>query len=96
MRCRAGFTVVSGDLNDPTSTNQTLTGFYSRKPVAIDLGMRGIRCAIVEAKGLTKAGGDELAEVVDRALEGNPDIVEKLKADPGDKSIGAIVGAVMR
>ncbi|MFL5866654.1 MAG: Asp-tRNA(Asn)/Glu-tRNA(Gln) amidotransferase GatCAB subunit B, partial [Thermoleophilaceae bacterium] len=52
--------------------------------------------AIVEAKGLTKAGGDELAEVVDRALEGNPDIVEKLKADPGDKSIGAIVGAVMR
>ena len=34
---RAGFTVASGDLNDPTSTNQTLTGFYSRKPVAIDL-----------------------------------------------------------
>lgn len=34
---RAGFTIASGDLNDPTSTNQTLTGFYSRKPVAIDL-----------------------------------------------------------
>jgi aspartyl-tRNA(Asn)/glutamyl-tRNA(Gln) amidotransferase subunit B len=52
--------------------------------------------AIVDAKGLAKAGGDELAEVVDRALAGNPDVVEKLNADPGDKSIGAIIGAVMR
>ncbi len=34
---RAGFTLATGDLNDPTSTNQTLTGFYSRKPVAVDL-----------------------------------------------------------
>jgi hypothetical protein len=34
---RAGFTLASGDINDPTSTNQTLTGFYARKPVGIDL-----------------------------------------------------------
>ncbi len=33
---RAGFTLASGDVNDPTSTNQTLTGFYTRKPVALD------------------------------------------------------------
>jgi hypothetical protein len=33
---RAGITLASGDLNDPTSTNQTLTGFYTRKPVALD------------------------------------------------------------
>ena len=33
---RAGFTLASGDINDPTSTNQTLTGFYSRKAVALD------------------------------------------------------------
>ncbi|MGA8868763.1 MAG: putative porin [Candidatus Sulfotelmatobacter sp.] len=33
---RAGVTLASGDVNDPTSTNQTLTGFYSRKPVALD------------------------------------------------------------
>jgi aspartyl-tRNA(Asn)/glutamyl-tRNA(Gln) amidotransferase subunit B len=52
--------------------------------------------AIVDAKGLARAGGDELTEVVDRALADNPAVVEKLKADPGDKSIGAIVGAVMR
>ncbi len=34
---RAGITLASGDINDPTSTNQTLTGFYARKPVGIDL-----------------------------------------------------------
>jgi hypothetical protein len=33
---RAGITLASGDINDPTSTNQTLTGFYSRKAVALD------------------------------------------------------------
>ena len=52
--------------------------------------------AIVDAKGLGRAGGDELTEVVDRVLADNPDVVEKLKADSKDKSIGAIVGAVMR
>lgn len=31
-----GFTLASGDLTDPISTNQSLTGFYERKPVAID------------------------------------------------------------
>jgi len=34
---RAGFTLASGDINDPTTTNQTLTGFYTRKAVALDL-----------------------------------------------------------
>ncbi len=33
---RAGLTLASGDINDPTTTNQTLTGFYSRKPIALD------------------------------------------------------------
>ncbi len=33
---RTGFTLASGDVNDPTSTNQTLTGFYTRKPIALD------------------------------------------------------------
>jgi Putative porin len=31
-----GVTVASGSLDDPISTNQTLTTFYTRKPVAID------------------------------------------------------------
>ena len=34
---RAGLSLASGDINDPTSTNQTLTGFYTRKAVALDL-----------------------------------------------------------
>jgi len=33
---RAGISLASGDINDPTSTNQTLTGFYTRKAVALD------------------------------------------------------------
>jgi hypothetical protein len=32
----AGFSLASGDLGDPVSTNSTQTGFYTRKPVAID------------------------------------------------------------
>ena len=31
-----GFTLSTGDELDPTSTNQTLTGFFQRKPFAID------------------------------------------------------------
>ncbi len=31
-----GFSLASGDINDPTSTNQTDTGFYTRKAIAID------------------------------------------------------------
>ena len=31
-----GFTLASGDVNDPTTTNQTVTDFYARKPIAID------------------------------------------------------------
>lgn len=33
---RAGVTLSSGDINDPTSTNQNLTGFYARKAIGID------------------------------------------------------------
>jgi hypothetical protein len=33
---RAGITVASGDVNDPTSTNANMTGFYTRKAIALD------------------------------------------------------------
>jgi hypothetical protein len=33
---RTGLTLASGDINDPTTTNQTLTGFYTRKAIALD------------------------------------------------------------
>ncbi len=52
--------------------------------------------AIVEAQGLGAiGGGDELAEVVARALASDPDAVEKLRAG-NMKAIGPIVGFVMR
>jgi aspartyl-tRNA(Asn)/glutamyl-tRNA(Gln) amidotransferase subunit B len=52
--------------------------------------------AIVEAEGLGAMGeGDELAPIVQGALDANPDVVEKLRS--GDmKPIGVIVGHVMR
>jgi aspartyl-tRNA(Asn)/glutamyl-tRNA(Gln) amidotransferase subunit B len=52
--------------------------------------------AIVEAEGLAAlGGGDELAEIVQRALASDPDAVEQLKAG-NMKAIGPIVGFVMR
>jgi hypothetical protein len=33
---KTGLTLASGDINDPTTTNQTLTGFYTRKAIALD------------------------------------------------------------
>jgi hypothetical protein len=52
---RAGITLASGDLNDPTTTNQTLTGFYTRKPVALDLAF--IEFTPDQFKNLTVVGG---------------------------------------
>ncbi len=50
---------------------------------------------IVEAEGLGRAGGDELAEIVDRAMAEQADAVEKVRQG-NDKAIGAIMGVVMR
>jgi aspartyl-tRNA(Asn)/glutamyl-tRNA(Gln) amidotransferase subunit B len=50
---------------------------------------------IVAREGLGRAGGDELGEIVDRAMEADPDAVAKVRAGE-EKAIGAIVGAVMR
>jgi aspartyl-tRNA(Asn)/glutamyl-tRNA(Gln) amidotransferase subunit B len=51
--------------------------------------------AIAAERSLEMAGGDELASIVERALEQNADAVEKVRAGK-DRAIGAIVGAVMR
>jgi aspartyl-tRNA(Asn)/glutamyl-tRNA(Gln) amidotransferase subunit B len=50
---------------------------------------------IVEKQGLGRAGEDELAGIVERAIEQQADAVEKIKAG-NDKAIGAIVGVVMK
>ena len=52
---RTGFTLASGDINDPTSTNQTLTGFYTRKAVALDQAF--VEFTPKEFKPLTLIGG---------------------------------------
>ncbi|HUN88899.1 MAG TPA: putative porin [Terriglobales bacterium] len=52
---RAGFSLASGDINDPTTTNQTLTSFYSRKTFALDQAFVEFRPR--ELKELTLIGG---------------------------------------
>ena len=66
------------------------------KQVLDELVARGGEpAAIVEERGLALAGEDELASIVDRAMEQQADAVEKVRAGNA-KAIGAIVGAVMR
>jgi aspartyl-tRNA(Asn)/glutamyl-tRNA(Gln) amidotransferase subunit B len=55
----------------------------------------GDPAAVVESKGLGRAGADELGAIVERAIADNADAVEKIRAGK-DAAIGAIVGAVMR
>jgi len=52
---RTGITLASGDINDPTSTNQNLTGFYSRKAVALDQAFAEFTPK--QFKALTVVGG---------------------------------------
>lgn len=52
---RAGVTLASGDINDPTSTNQTLTGFYARKSIALDQAF--VEFTPRQFKALTVIGG---------------------------------------
>ena len=52
---RAGISLASGDINDPTSTNQTLTGFYTRKAVALDQAF--VEFTPKDFKPLTLVGG---------------------------------------
>jgi len=52
---RTGISLASGDVNDPTTTNQTLTGFYTRKVVALDQGF--VEFTPNQFKNLTVIGG---------------------------------------
>jgi len=55
----------------------------------------GDPAAIVESEGLGRAGGDELAEIVEKVMAENADAVQKVR-DGNDKAIGALMGPVMR
>ena len=50
-----GFSLASGDINDPTTTNQTLANFYTRKTIAIDKAY--VQYNPHEFKQLTLIGG---------------------------------------
>jgi aspartyl-tRNA(Asn)/glutamyl-tRNA(Gln) amidotransferase subunit B len=67
----------------------------ARQVLAILAAEGGDPAEIVERQGLGAQGGDELGEIVERAIAENADAVEKIRAGKG-QAIGAIVGAVMR
>jgi hypothetical protein len=52
---RTGITLASGDINDPTSTNQNVTGFYTRKTFALDQAFAEFTPK--QFKALTLTGG---------------------------------------
>ncbi len=66
-----------------------------KEVLAVLVAEGGDPAAVVESKGLGRAGEDELEAIVDRAIADNADAVEKIRAGK-DAAIGALVGAVMR
>ena len=81
-----------------------LVGMVAAKEVSASAGKEvldvlvaegGDPAAVVESKGLGRAGEDELGAIVDQAIADNGDAVETYRAGK-TAAIGAIVGAVMR
>jgi len=52
---RAGITLATGDVNDPVSTNANVTGFYTRKAIALDQAF--VEFNPKDFKPLTLTGG---------------------------------------
>jgi aspartyl-tRNA(Asn)/glutamyl-tRNA(Gln) amidotransferase subunit B len=74
---------------------RTISGGAGREVLEALIADGGDPQEIVEARGLASAGGDELEQIVERALAEQADAVEKVKQG-NPKAIGAIMGAVMR
>ncbi|MCA0146468.1 Asp-tRNA(Asn)/Glu-tRNA(Gln) amidotransferase subunit GatB [Blastococcus sp. LR1] len=78
--------VAAGTVNDQLA-RQALDGV---------LAGEGNPGAVVESRGLAVMGdSDELVAAVDAAIEGNPDVADKVRAGKV-QAIGALVGAVMK
>ena len=78
--------ISAGTINDQLA-RQALDGV---------LAGEGDPAAVVEARGLAVLGeSDELVSAVDAAIEGNPDVAEKVRGGKV-QAIGALVGAVMK
>jgi aspartyl-tRNA(Asn)/glutamyl-tRNA(Gln) amidotransferase subunit B len=103
LTARIGDADPSGTKLEPAAFAR-LVGMVAAKEVSASAGKEvldvlvaegGDPAAVVESKGLGRAGEDELGAIVDQAIADNGDAVDKYKA--GKKAaIGAIVGAVMR
>jgi aspartyl-tRNA(Asn)/glutamyl-tRNA(Gln) amidotransferase subunit B len=74
---------------------KTVSAGAARQVLGVLAAEGGDPAEIVEQRGLGAQGGDELGDIVDRAIADNGDAVEKIRAGKG-QAIGAIVGAVMR
>jgi aspartyl-tRNA(Asn)/glutamyl-tRNA(Gln) amidotransferase subunit B len=81
-----------------------LVGMVASKEVSASAGKEvldvlvaegGDPAAVVESKGLGRVDTSELEAIVERAIAGNADAVEKFRAGK-KQAIGSIVGAVMR
>jgi len=78
--------ISAGTINDQLA-RQALDGV---------LAGEGDPAAVVEARGLAVMGeSDELVSAVDAAIEGNPDVADKVRGGKV-QAIGALVGAVMK
>jgi aspartyl-tRNA(Asn)/glutamyl-tRNA(Gln) amidotransferase subunit B len=75
--------------------DKAVSGSAAKEVLDTLIAEGGDPAAVVASKGLGRAGEDELAEIVERAMAEQADAVEKVRQG-NDKAIGAIVGAVMR
>jgi len=72
-----------------------VAGSAAKEVLGVLVEEGGDPVAIVQDRGLAKAGGDELGTIVDQAMADNADAVQKIRGG-NHKAIGAIVGAVMK
>ena len=76
-------------------SSKAVSGSAAKEVLDVMAAEGGDPASIVAERGLGRAGGDELAGIVERALEQNAAAVEQVRSGNA-KAIGAIVGAVMR
>jgi aspartyl-tRNA(Asn)/glutamyl-tRNA(Gln) amidotransferase subunit B len=76
-------------------SEKSVSASAAKEVLAVMAAEGGQPEAIVESQGLGRAGEDELAEIVERAIADQADAVEKFKQG-NQKAIGAIMGVVMR
>jgi aspartyl-tRNA(Asn)/glutamyl-tRNA(Gln) amidotransferase subunit B len=103
LRARLGDTDPAATKLEPTAFAR-LVEMVAAKEVSASAGKEvldvlvsegGDPAAVVESRGLGRAGEDELEAIVDRAIAENQSAVEKIRGGKV-QAIGALVGAVMR